>query len=93
MKTLIPVLARELRAGNAVALATVLAGGRGAPRGAGACQILCRDGQAYGTVGGGVLEQQALDVLAAPGFRDQHPARQSLLPVLGIGSGDGFIGR
>lgn len=65
MKTLIPVLAKELRAGHAAALATVLAGGRGAPRGAGACQLLCQDGGAYGTVGGGVLERQALDVLAA----------------------------
>lgn len=65
MKTLIPVLAKELRAGHAAALATVLAGGRGAPRGAGACQLLCRDGQTYGTVGGGVLERQALDVLVA----------------------------
>lgn len=78
MKTLIPVLARELRAGNAVALATVLAGGRGAPRGAGACQILCRDGQAYGTVGGGVLEQQALDVLAALLVQDAEAPRSKV---------------
>ena len=60
MKTLIPVLLEELRAGRCAALATVLQSKGSAPRGAGACQLLLQEGRSVGTVGGGVLERRAL---------------------------------
>lgn len=65
MKTLIPLIVNELRAGRAVAMATVLQARGSAPRGAGASQLLLTGGQQAGTVGGGVLERRALDEMAA----------------------------
>lgn len=80
MKTLIPVIVEELSAGRPVALATVLQSNGSAPRGSGACQLLCADGRDVGTVGGGLLERRALDelhtLLATPGF-SQPPAAAS----------------
>jgi xanthine dehydrogenase accessory factor len=58
MKTLIPLIVRELEAGRNAALATVLEAKGSAPRGAGACMLLFSDGRAAGTVGGGVLEHR-----------------------------------
>ena len=63
MKTLIPIITGELQAGRNIALATVLQSKGSAPRGPGACQVLTVSGQAFGTVGGGVLERRALDEL------------------------------
>ncbi len=65
MKTLIPLIIPELKAGRSVALASVMKAVGSAPRGAGACQILLADGRDFGTVGGGMIERRALDELAA----------------------------
>jgi len=65
MKTLIPVIVRELAAGRSAALATVLESKGSAPRGAGTCMLLLQDGTTAGTVGGGVLEHRALLELRA----------------------------
>lgn len=64
MKTLIPIILQELRANRPAALATVLVSKGSAPRGAGACQLMTRDGLTFGTVGGGVLERRAMDEMA-----------------------------
>lgn len=63
MKTLLPVILRELQNGSSVALATVLQAKGSAPRGAGACMLLTQAGETVGTVGGGVLEYRALQTL------------------------------
>ena len=65
MKTLLPLLLAELAAGRAAALATVVQSSGSVPRGAGACMLLTLGGQAYGTVGGGVLEHRAQTELKA----------------------------
>lgn len=60
MKTLVGLIMSELNAGRAAALVTVLSRKGSAPRGAGACMLICGDGSAHGTVGGGALEHAAL---------------------------------
>ena len=65
MKTLLPLLLAELAAGRTAALATVVQSTGSVPRGAGACMLVTLGGEAYGTVGGGVLEHRAQTELNA----------------------------
>lgn len=102
MKTLLPTILEELALGRAVALATVALSKGSAPRGAGACMILCGDGRLLGTVGGGVLEHRAQTELQTL-LRDvstDDPAPLGLLLRVGqsyafqvpVGSARSFLG-
>jgi xanthine dehydrogenase accessory factor len=52
--------ARYLRQGESVVLATVTEGEGSSPRGVGAKMLVCENGRALGSVGGGVLEESVL---------------------------------
>lgn len=88
MKTLLPLALARLRAGETIALCTVLAREGSAPRGAGACLLLCADGAQAGTVGGGALEHAVLE-RAAQSLREGHSAllsyRLTQAEVMGLG--------
>lgn len=60
MKELFAALLDRLSRGEAAALCCVLASGGSAPRGAGAKMAVFSDGTAIGTVGGGAVEQAAI---------------------------------
>ncbi len=60
MKQLIPHILGELDHGASTVLVTILHREGSAPRGAGACMLLCPDDRVIGTIGGGLLEHTAI---------------------------------
>ena len=89
MKTLLPVILRELQKGSSVAHATVLEAKGSAPRGAGACMLLTQAGETVGTVGGGILEYRALQTLTVL-FSSPSPAAVSVAG-LDASCAEGFV--
>lgn len=53
-------IANQLRAGQTVAIATILKNVGSSPRSAGAKMVVCADGSFFGTIGGGKLEAETL---------------------------------
>lgn len=59
MQNLMEALSQELRAGRPAMLCTIIESRGSAPRGAGAKMALLQNGEALGTIGGGVMEHLA----------------------------------
>ncbi len=59
MRTLLETLSRNLRDGQDMVLATIIAGSGSTPRAAGARMIVGKDGRVAGTIGGGAVEYRA----------------------------------
>jgi xanthine dehydrogenase accessory factor len=62
MKKLFLMLKQSLREGEDLVLVTVIASSGSTPRGAGARMLVNQRGRVYGTIGGGVMEYQALQL-------------------------------
>lgn len=64
MEKLFQMLKQSLHEGEDLVLVTVIASSGSAPRGAGARMLVNRRGRLYGTIGGGAVEYQALQLSA-----------------------------
>ena len=62
MKKLFLMLKQSLREGEDLVLVTVIASSGSTPRGAGARMLVNQRGRVYGTIGGGVMDYQALQL-------------------------------
>lgn len=60
MQKLFAILQELLTRGRSAVLATVTAGRGSVPRGAGARMLVTEEGRAYGTIGGGAVEHEAI---------------------------------
>lgn len=65
MKKLFSKLNSELKAGRSAVLCSILASSGSSPRGSGAKMLVCEDGRALGTVGGGAVELHAAELAKA----------------------------
>ncbi len=79
MKTFVRNVNHLLEQGEPVVLATIVGHSGSTPRSSGAKMALPRSGNLLGTVGGGIVEAQAMD--AARGMLDQAPGAAAMLDM------------
>ena len=83
MKKFYQALTELLAAGQSVVVATVFHNAGSAPRSAGAKMIICEDGSGIGTVGGGRLEAEAVELA-----KTVHTTRRSVIQPFDLRGSD-----